>query len=132
MKKLLTIILTAFCCMTSNAENVSLSTPNNTLVLDVWKGGEPKFVYYGPKLSASDLAALPAPTNANWSHVEVYPAYGATHTQSETAFGMTHADGNMSTQLLVTEYKKEPITDKAPNGQTRNGELLTITLKDPL
>ena len=131
MKKAL-LILSSIFTLSASAEKVELSTPHNTLVLNVWKGGEPKFIYYGAKLSASELAALPEPTNANWSHLEVYPAYGATHTQSETAFAMRHADGNLSTQLLVEDYKKTPITEKAPNGATRKGERLTITLKDPL
>ena len=113
------------------AENVHLSTKSNSIVLNLWKGGEPKFVYYGTKLSDGDFASLPEPTNANWSHLEVYPAYGATHTQSETAFAMRHADGNLSTQLVVKDYTKSAFSDKAPNGESRSGELLTITLEDP-
>lgn len=117
---------------TAEAENVMLSTPGNSLVLDIDKGAEPKFVYYGKKLTDMELSMLPAPSRANFSHLEIYPAYGATHTQSETAFAMRHADGNLSTQLLVEDYSVKSITDKAPNGETRNGQLLTITLKDPL
>ena len=90
MKKTVLLALMLLLGVGARAEKVALSTPRNTLVLDLWKGGEPKFVYYGKKLSASDLAVLPDPTNANWSHLEVYPAYGATHTQSETAFAMRH------------------------------------------
>lgn len=132
MKKTILLTLTSLFCLTASAEKVELSTPHNTLVLDIWKGGEPKFVYYGEKLSAADLATLPNPTNANWSHLEVYPAYGATHTMSETAFAMKHADGNLSSNLVVESYSKKAISDKAPNGKERSGELLTITLKDPL
>ena len=132
MKKTILLTLTSLLCLTASAEKVELSTPHNTLVLDIWKGGEPKFVYYGERLSAADLATLPDPTNANWSHLEVYPAYGATHTMSETAFAMKHVDGNLSSHLVVESYSKKAITDKAPNGKERSGELLTITLKDPL
>ncbi len=132
MNKFILCTLLATCSISASAEKVEIHTPNNSLVLDIWQGGEPKFVYYGKRLSADDLSVLPEPTNANWSHLEIYPAFGATHTQSETAFAMTHADGNMSTQLLVTDYKKTTVTDKAPNGETRKGELLTITMKDPL
>lgn len=131
MKKTL-LILSSLFALTASAEKVELSTPNNTLVLDIWKGGEPKFVYYGAKLSSQELAALPAASTANWSHIDMYPSYGATHTQSEVAFAMRHADGNLSTQLLVEDYKKTTITDKAPNGASRKGTLLTITLKDPI
>lgn len=132
MKKSLLLTITAMLALSASAENVEISTPHNSLVLDIWKGGEPKFVYYGNRLSAADLASLPAPTTENWSHVEIYPAYGASHTQSETAFAMKHADGNLSSQLLVEDYQKTPVTEKAPNGATRTGERLTITLKDPL
>ncbi len=114
------------------AERVSLSTPNNTLVLEVNKGQEPQFVYYGNLLSDADLPALPNPTRANWSHLEVYPAYGATHIQSEAAFAMRHADGNLSTQLVAESWQTTAVADKAPNGQDRKGALLTISLHDPL
>ncbi len=116
----------------ASAENVSLSTPNNTIVLDIQKGAEPKFVYYGAKLSATDLASLPAPTSANWSHLEIYPAYGATHTMSEVALAMRHADGNMSTNLVCDNYSVTDVNDLAPNGKSRSGKLLTIRLKDSL
>ena len=132
MKKILFMLCCALLPLAASAEKVQLSTPNNTLVLDVWKGGEPKFVYYGAKLSADDFASLPAPTNANWSHLDIYPAYGATHTMSETAFAMRHADGNMSTQLLVEEYGITAVDEQAPNGKPCKGSLLTIKMKDPL
>ncbi|MCD8281969.1 MAG: alpha-galactosidase, partial [Prevotella sp.] len=112
--------------------NVSLSTPRNTLVLNIVKGEEPTFVYYGTRLSDEDLKTLPEPSNANWSHLEVYPAYGAVHTQSEVALAMKHADGNLSTLLVCKDYSIETISDKAPNDQPRSGTLLTITLADPL
>ncbi len=100
MKRLLLFAALVVGVTAARAEKVEISTPNISLVLDIWKGGEPKFVYFGTKLSQDELSNLPEPTNANWSHLEIYPAYGATHTMSETAFAMKHADGNMSTQLL--------------------------------
>lgn len=114
------------------AEKIELATPNTSLVVDVWKGGEPRFVYYGERLSTADLASLPSPVTINGSHLEIYPAYGANHIQSECTFAMRHVDGNLSTQLLVEDYSLKNINDKAPNGKTREGKLLTITLKDPL
>lgn len=130
MKKLLIALLASF-SLSASAEKVEIHTKNNSLVLNLWKGGEPKFMYYGARLSDADLASLPEPTNANWSHLELYPAYGATHTQSETAFAMRHVDGNLSTQLLLDEFNVKSVTQKAPNGADRTGNLLTITLKDP-
>ncbi|MGN0029214.1 MAG: alpha-galactosidase [Marinilabiliaceae bacterium] len=132
MKKLSALLALLGACAGSYAENVALSTPGSTLVLDVNKGAEPTFVYFGARLSPAELAALPKPTTANWSHLEVYPSYGATHTLSETAFAMRHADGNMSTQLLCDDFSTEPVSDVAPNGKPRKGTRLTIRLKDPL
>ena len=116
----------------AHAEKIALSTPGTTLVIDVAKGSEPSFVYYGAKLSMDEIKSMPAPTTANWSHLHLYPAYGATHCESEVAFAMRHFDGNLSTQFLTTDYKLEPITDEAPNGAMRHGNRITITLQDPL
>ena len=132
MKRLTTMIAMFGLGAFAWAENVEISTPGTTLVLDVNKGAEPTFVYYGTKLSPTELSNLPKPTTANWSHLQVYPSYGATNTMSETAIAMRHADGNMSTQLLAESYQKETVTETAPNGQPRKGTRLTITLKDPL
>lgn len=132
MRKFATMLALAVASIGAYAENVAISTPGTTLVLDVNKGAEPTFVYYGVKLSNTELSNLPKPSTANWSHLEVYPSYGATHTMSETAFAMRHADGNMSTQLLCEDFKTESISDLAPNGKERKGTKLTIKLKDPL
>ncbi|MCD8289501.1 MAG: alpha-galactosidase [Prevotella sp.] len=132
MKHFLILALLTLGTTFAGAENVSISTPGNTLVLNITKGEEPKFVYYGARLSADELAALPSPTNANWSHLEIYPAYGATHTMSEVAFAMRHADGNLSTQLSCEDYGITTVSDKAPNDRPRTGTLLTITLRDEL
>ncbi len=132
MNKFLITLCLGVATQQAMAENVELSTPRTSLVFDITKGEEPKFVYYGAKLSAADLASLPSPSTANWSHLEIYPAYGATHTMSETTFAMRHADGNMSTQLLCHDYRLSAIDDKAPNGNRRRGQLLTVTLRDPL
>ena len=112
------------------AENVAISTPRNTLVVDIVKGVEPKFVYYGQRLSETDLATLPAPTTANWSNTDIYPAYGANRIQDEVCLAMRHADGNLSTQLVSQGYELSDVTDKAPNGQPRKARLLTIRLAD--
>ena len=112
------------------AENVAISTPRNTLVVDIEKGVEPKFVYYGQRLSETDLTTLPAPTTANWSITDIYPAYGANRIQDEVCLAMRHADGNLSTQLVSQGYELSDVTDKAPNGQPRKARLLTIRLAD--
>ena len=122
----------AMCGLNANAEKVKLTTPNTEFVLDLNKGAEPIFLYYGTTITDADMANLTKQDDANWSRSEIYPAYGATHTQSETCLAMRHADGNMSTNMLVDSYAVTSVNDKAPNGASRQGTLLTITLKDPV
>ena len=129
MKKSLIFLSALFAASTAMAEKIELRTPNNSLVLELNKGAEPLFVYYGPALKSQDIAQLPS---LSGGRAELYPAYGATHTTTETCLAMRHADGNMSTQMLISDYKISSIKDKAPNGADRSGELLTITLTDPL
>ena len=132
MKKSLFILSALFAATTAMAEKVELRTPNNSFVIDLNKGEEPQFIYYGPALKSQEIAQLQKMEGDNYSRSELYPSYGATHTQSETCFAMRHVDGNMSTQLLISDYKLQTIKDKAPNGAERTGELLTITLTDNL
>lgn len=113
------------------AEKVVVSTPKTAMVFEIEKGQEPQFLYYGPTIMATDVNNLQKPNDGNWSRAELFPAYGANHTQSETCFAMRHGDGNLSTNLLVDSYSLSPISDKAPNGNNREGNLLTVTLKDP-
>lgn len=114
------------------AEKVTLSTPNTSFVVELSQNAEPQFLYYGPSIAASDVDNLAAPHDDNWSRATLYPAYGASHTLNETCLAMRHADGNLSTQLLADSWTLQAVQDKAPNGATRSGSLLTITLKDPV
>ena len=125
-------LLAAALPATMQAEKLELRTPSNSLVVEVNQGQEPQFLYFGPVLKAQDVAHLQKPNDANWSRADLYPAYGATHTQNEVCLAMRHADGNMSTQLLVDSWKQDDLNDVAPNGEKRQGKQLTITLKDPL
>jgi len=114
------------------AEKVELRTPNNSLIIELNQGQEPQFLYYGTALKSQDIANLQKISDANWSRSDLYPAYGATHTQNEVCLAMRHADGNLSTQLLIESWKESNLKDIAPNGEKREGQLLTVTLKDPL
>jgi len=131
MKKLLTIIA-ALLPLLAIAEPVALRTKASSLVLDLQKDAEPRFLYYGPALDATDLAALQPIHDDNWSRSEIYPAYGATHTTTETCLAIQHADGNLSTQMLIRDWSICPVSDIAPNGEPRQGQQLTINLYDPL
>ena len=100
----------------AQAEQVVIQTNHNTLVLDVTKGAQPKYVYYGTRLSDQDLQHLQWP-NA-FGRMEAYPAYGL-NTPAEAALAMRHSDGNLSTALYADSF-------------SQNGSQTTITLKDPV
>ena len=116
-------MMAALLCMAvvgARAEQVVIETRNTTLVLDVEKGHQPKYVYYGAKLSAQELQHLQRPREGR---MDVYPAYGL-WPQSEAAFAMRHADGNLSTALYAESYEQGEVVDE--------GNFVTcITLKDP-
>ena len=114
MRKFIIFTLLAAIAQWTMAETVTLHTSNTTMVLNVEKGKQPKYVYYGAKLSDYDLQHLQAPRNGR---MDAYPAYGM-NCPAEVAFAMKHADGNMSTELYVTDLD-------------RQGDITRITLKDP-
>ena len=106
-------------CMTASlvkAEQVVVETKGTSLVLDVEKGQQPKYIYYGAKLNAQELQHLQKP--AVFGRMDVYPAYGL-NTPAEAALAMKHSDGNLSTALMA-------------EGSSKNGQVTTITLKDPV
>ena len=101
MKKSLTIILSALLAgwiNTASAEQVVVQTKSMTMVLNVENGQQPRYVYFGTRLSANDLAHLQSPRNGR---MEAYPAYGM-NAPAEAALALRHADGNMSTELMAT------------------------------
>lgn len=117
MKKRLAIVMAL--CLTATlswAEQVVVQTRNNTLVLNVEKGAQPKYVYYGAKLNAQELQHLQKPVVSG--RMEAYPAHGL-NTPAEAAVAMRHVDGNLSTALQAT-------------GVECHGGMTTITLKDPV
>ena len=91
-----------------------IQTKNTTMVLNVENGRQPQYVYYGTKLSNYDLQNLQSPRNGR---MDAYPAYGM-NCPAEAAIAMTHADGNLSTELFVTDMNKQ-------------GDVVRIALKDP-
>lgn len=83
------------------AEIVNLSTPSTSLILDAEKGGPFRFLYYGDKISASDIANLASAGTANR---DAYPVYG-NYPQGEAALSVTHPDGNMTLDMEVADIK---------------------------
>ena len=97
-KKLTTFIA---CCLASlgmQAENINISTPRTSLVVDATNGQDLKFVYYGTRLSAADLQTAIDVESHSYS---AYPAYGY-NCAAEPCLAVRHADGDMTLQLQVT------------------------------
>ena len=116
MKKLFLFVLLAVIAQTTMAEQVTLQTKNMTMVLNVEKGKQPKYVYFGAKLSDYDLQNLQKPRGGR---MDAYPAYGM-NCPAEAAFAMKHADGNMSTELFATGQIEQ------------KGSVTRIPMKDPV
>ena len=114
MKKILFFTFLMVSASTAWAKQVVIQTKNTTMVLDVETGKQPQYVSYGAKLSDYDLQNLQAPRDGR---MDAYPAYGM-NCPAEAAVAMTHADGNMSTELFATDV-------------TTQGAVTQITLKDP-
>ena len=114
MKKILFLAFLMVSASTAWAKQVVIQTKNTTMVLDVETGKQPQYVYYGAKLSDYDLQNLQSPRDGR---MDAYPAYGM-NCPAEAAVAMTHADGNMSTELFATDV-------------TTQGSVTQITLKDP-
>ncbi len=123
MKKgLIITALLAMSAVSMMAEQVVIETQNTSLVLDVEKGQQPKYVYYGAKLNVQELQHLQRP--AGMGRMDIYPAYGL-NTPAEAALAMKHVDGNLSTALVTESYEQGEVVDE--------GNFVTcITLKDPV
>ncbi len=110
-------ILSAFVCGFVSAQNIHITTPNNSLVLSANKGAELQQVYYGAKLGAADFDNIDA---VSGMHESAYPAYGL-NCPGDFALAVRHADGNMTTQLGITGV--ETMTDG-------NAKITKISMKD--
>ena len=89
------------------AQNVCVSTPNTSLLLSAPEGGELRILYYGQKLTDTDLKTFEGERGID----AAYPVYGLT-CATETALSVQHADGNMTLQMGV-ENVSTNTTDKA-------------------
>ncbi len=114
MKKILFLAFLMVSTSTAWARQVVIQTRNTTMVLDVETGRQPQYVYYGAKLTDYDLKHL---QGARGGRMDAYPAYGM-NCPAEAAVAMTHADGNMSTELFASDV-------------TTQGAVTQITLTDP-
>lgn len=112
-------LLAGFSLLAGNmwAQNICISTPNTSLVLNAPTGGELKYLYYGNKLNETDLQNINEAKNCDHT---AYPTYGM-NCPGETALAVRHGDGNMSTQMEVVSVS----TDKE-----NQATLTTVRLKD--
>ncbi len=99
------------------AENVCISTPKTSMVINATQGQELKFVYYGEKLSAGDLSNL---DHSGLPQFPAYPVYGL-NCPGEAALAVRHSDGNMSLQMEV---------EKTETRTEGNATITTVSMKD--
>ena len=116
MKKLFFFALLMAGVQTASAEQVVVQTKNTTMILNVDEGKQPQYVYFGAKLSDSDLQHM---QRTHGGRMDAYPAYGM-NCPAEAALAMTHADGNLSTALIATGDVEQ------------EGAITRIRMKDPV
>lgn len=102
---------------TTSAQNICISTHETSLVLRAEKGDELRYIYYGEKLSESDIDNL---EYSETYHPAAYPVYGL-YCMGEAALAVKHADGNMTLQMEVVDVR----TDRNKHGSTT-----TVEMKD--
>ena len=101
------MLCTAGCVSIAEAEVVHISTPNTSLVLDADKGKDAQFVYYGDKVTDSEISAL---RTSGTPRLKAYPSYGMS-CAGETAISAVHADGNMTLDLAVEKVETKKVGD---------------------
>ena len=99
------IFITFFLAFASlvTAEQVVVQTKGITMVLEVENGKQPQYVYFGSRLNDNDFQHLQTPLNGR---MDAYPAYGL-NAPAEAAIALRHADGNLSTALVVTGIERQ-------------------------
>lgn len=98
-KIMLTVVAALGATTGLRAEVINLSTPGTSLVLDAYKGRPLRILYYGEKIGDDEIAAM---KSSPLAHHDAYPVYGI-YPQGEAALSVTHADGNRTTQVEVTD-----------------------------
>ena len=103
MKQLTLSLLALTLSLAGQAENVFVNTPKTTLMLSVDEGHAPRIAYYGARLRPEEARQV---YDAGALGGEAYPAFGR-NSFGETALSVTHADGNMTTELAATGWRRE-------------------------
>ena len=87
----------------AHAKDYLISTSRTSLLITATPGEKAKFQYYGSRISEKDIPAIYDSGLA--LGVESYPVFGL-NTPGERAMAITHADGNMSLDLVVEQIKQ--------------------------
>ena len=103
MRQLLIAALASTLSQVASAGDVFVNTPKTTLMLSVNEGQTPRIHYYGSRITAGQAHEVYDAMSIN---SDAYPAFGR-DSFDETALSVTHADGNMSTELVVTGCRQE-------------------------
>ena len=97
----------------------TISTANNTMVLEAQQGRNLYFWYYGPSLGEKDLEAL---AGSGLQRQVAYPFHG-NEAYKEDALSVVMPDGQLGLNLVVKEVRRTAWED---------GELLEITCNDDI
>ena len=97
----------------------TLSTKDNTLVLEACEGRNLNFLYYGSTLCATDLNSLKDSGLKSW---KAYPFHGSEAFREE-ALSAVMPDGQLGLDLVVKTIERTPWED---------GEILEITCRDKI
>ena len=97
-KRLTTLLVTCLAAIGLQAENINITTPNTSLIVDATVGKDLKFVYYGTRLNDADAKTV---ADVEDHYYSAYPAYGF-NCAAEPCLAVRHADGDMTLQLEVT------------------------------
>ena len=98
MRQLVLFVLALTMCQVASAKDVFVNTPKTTLMLAVNEGQTPRIQYYGSRIKPEQAHEV---YDASGLNGDAYPAFGR-NSFDETALSVTHADGNMTTELVVT------------------------------
>lgn len=100
------------------AEDYLISTSNTSLLISATRDEKAKIQYYGSRINASEI---PSVYDCGLAFkADSYPTFGL-NTPGEKAMTVTHADGNMSLDLVVDEVKQY---------NTEDGNLTEIWMRD--
>lgn len=102
------------------AKDYLISTPNTSLLLTATPGEKSKFQYYGSRITEKEIQGIYDSGLAFGT--ESYPVFGL-NTAGERAMAVTHADGNMSLDLVVEEVNQYQ-TDEAETTEIRMKDLV--------